>query len=187
MNSILKKLFRAFYFLLQKYGKRDLVEQLVSRGFKHGKRFKMLNDVIIDPSHCWHITVGDDVTLAPRVHILGHDASMKTHLNYTRIGKVKIGNRVFIGASTIILPGITIGDDVVIGAGSIVTKSIPSGSVVVGNPARVVLTTREYFSRKADEIEHGPRYDKRYTLRGNISEEMKLEMNESLAPFGYVE
>ncbi|MDB4759040.1 hypothetical protein OAF99_01740 [Akkermansiaceae bacterium] len=187
MDVILKKLFRGFYFLLQKYGKRDLVEELVSRGFRHGERFKMLNDVIINPSHCWHITVGDDVTLAPRVHILAHDASTKTHLNYTRIGKVQIGNRVFIGASAIVLPGVTIEDDVVIGAGSVVSKNIPSGSVVIGNPAKVVLTTKEYFSRKADEIKTGPRYDERYTLRGNISEEMKLEMNESMLPFGYVE
>ena len=50
----------------------------------------MLPGVVIDYSHSWHITIGDDVTLAPHVHILAHDASTKMHLNYARIGKVRI-------------------------------------------------------------------------------------------------
>lgn len=51
---------------------------------------------------------------------------------------VKIGNRSWIGANTIILPGVTIGDNTVIGAGSIVTKDIPSNVIAVGSPARVI-------------------------------------------------
>lgn len=68
-------------------------------------QFAMLEDVVIDPSHLWHIVIGNDVTLAPRVQILAHDASTKRHLGWTRIGKVTIGDRVFVGTSTIILPG----------------------------------------------------------------------------------
>ena len=78
----------------------------------------MMGECIIDPGHCWLISVGDRVTLAPRVHILAHDASLKETLGYTKIGRVKIGNDVFIGANTTILPGVTIGDKVVIGANS---------------------------------------------------------------------
>ena len=55
-----------------------------------------------------------------------------------------IGNRVWIGAGTIILPGVTIGDDSVIGAGSVVTKNIPSGVVAVGNPCRVLREINEH-------------------------------------------
>ena len=94
-------------------------EKLISMGMKVGKNFGRLNGVILDPSHCWLIEIGDDVTLAPRVHILCHDASTKTFMNYTKIGNVTIGNRVFIGAESVVLPGVTIGDDVVIGANSI--------------------------------------------------------------------
>ena len=72
-------------------------EKLISMGMKVGKNFGRLNGVILDPSHCWLIEIGDNVTMAPRVHILCHDASTKAFLNYTKIGRVTIGNNVFIG------------------------------------------------------------------------------------------
>lgn len=58
-------------------------------GVTIGQHFAALSGVIIDPDHGWHIEIGDDVTLGPRVHILAHDASTKRHLNYTRLGKVR--------------------------------------------------------------------------------------------------
>ena len=42
------------------------------------------------------------MTLAPRVHILAHDASTKNYLNFTKIGRVNIGNNVFIGAESVV-------------------------------------------------------------------------------------
>ena len=104
-------------------------EKLIKMGLKVGKNFKRLNGVMLDPAHCWLITIGDNVTMAPRVHILAHDASTKQFLNYTKIGRVNIGNNVFIGAESVVLPNVTIGDNVVIGANSTVTKNIPSNSV----------------------------------------------------------
>ena len=67
-----------------------------------------------------------------------HDASTKRVLGYTKIGRVTIGNNVFIGANTIILPNLRIGDDCVIGANSVVTHDIPDYSVAVGAPAKVI-------------------------------------------------
>ncbi|WP_253200562.1 DapH/DapD/GlmU-related protein [Clostridium sp. CF012] len=99
-------------------------EQLIKMGLKVGKNFNRLGGCIIDDSHCWLITIGDNVTLAPRVHILAHDASTKMYLDVTKIGLVDIGNNVFIGAGSIILPNVKIGNNVIIGAGSIVTKDI---------------------------------------------------------------
>ena len=64
-------------------------EKLKKMGLKVGKEFGRLNGVIIDPSHCWLITIGDNVTLAPRVHILAHDASTKNYLNYNKNRKSK--------------------------------------------------------------------------------------------------
>lgn len=51
---------------------------------------------------------------------------------------VHIGNRVWIGSGSVILPGVTIGDNAVIGAGSVVTKDIPANMIAVGSPARVI-------------------------------------------------
>ena len=67
------------------------LKKLKKAGLKVGKNFSMQEKCIIDKSHCWLITIGDDVTLAPRVHILAHDASTKRHLDYTKIGLVNIG------------------------------------------------------------------------------------------------
>jgi maltose O-acetyltransferase len=147
----------------------------------------MLDEVIIDYSHTWHIEIGDDVTLAPRVHILAHDASTKKHLNYTRIGKVKIGNRVFIGAGAIILPGVTIGDNVIIGAGSVVSRDIPDGIVAAGNPARFICTTDSFLQRKREEMEVSPCFGEEYTMRKNVTADMKTEMNRMMKnKIGYI-
>ena len=100
-------------------------EKLIKMGMKVGKNFGRLNGVILDPSHCWLIEIGDNVTLAPRVHILCHDASTKQFLGYTKIGRVTIGDNVFVGADTVVLPGVTIGNNVVIGANSTVTHDVP--------------------------------------------------------------
>lgn len=57
---------------------------------------------------------------------------------------VHIGNRVWIGAGAIILPGVSIGDNSVIGAGSIVTKDIPASVVAVGNPCKVIREINDH-------------------------------------------
>lgn len=163
-------------------------EKLISMGMKVGKNFGRLNGVILDPSHCWLIEIGDDVTLAPRVHILCHDASTKTFMNYTKIGNVTIGNRVFIGAESVILPGVTIGDDVVIGANSTVTHNIPSNSVAVGSPARVICTLEEYIQKEKEHMKSAPVYDETYTLRKDVSMELRLKQKEELdGKIGYID
>ena len=69
----------------------DSLYILKKRGLKIGKHFFYGTGSIIDPDCCWHITIGDNVTLSPRVHIIAHDASTKLFLNYTKIGKISIG------------------------------------------------------------------------------------------------
>ena len=159
-------------------------EELIHRGLKVGANFKRLNQVIIDDSHTWLIELGDDVTLAPRVHILAHDASTKTHLGYTKIGRVTIGNRVFIGAESVILPGVTIGDDVIIGANSTVTHDIPAGSVAVGSPARVICTIEEYLNKERERMKTAPVYGEEYTMRGNVTEDLRQKQREELLHTG---
>ena len=49
-----------------------------------------------------------------------------------------IGNQTFIGANSIVLPGIKVGNNCIVGSGSVVTKDVPDNSVAVGNPARII-------------------------------------------------
>lgn len=165
----------------------DPVDRLKKLGLVVGHNFAMLEDVYIDPSHVWLISIGDDVTLAPGVQILAHDASTKRYLGKTRLGKVVVGNRVFIGASSIILPAVTIGSDVIIGAGSVITKDIPNGVVAAGNPARVITSLTKFLACKASEMDSSPKFDRRYTIGGNITMERKTEMIEKITDrIGYI-
>ena len=93
----------------------------------------------IDMGEPYLIHIGNNVTLTG-VKLLTHDACLFKTTGYTRVGKVHIGNDVFVGWGSIILPNVTIGNNVVIGAGSVVAKDIPDNSVVVGNPCRVIGT-----------------------------------------------
>lgn len=155
------------------------IKKLVKRGMKVGRNFSIQGKCIIDPSWCWLISIGDEVTFAPRVTILAHDASTKRHLNYAKIGLVEIGNKTFIGSGAIILPNVKIGDNCIVGAGSIVTKDVPSGNVVAGNPARVICTIDEYIEKNKKLMKDNV-YGEDYTLRGKIDDKRKNEMFESL-------
>ena len=62
-------------------------------------------------------------------------------------GKIVIGNWVYIGTNSLIMPGVTIGNNVLVAAGSVVTKSVPSNSVVAGNPAKIICSVDDYYNR----------------------------------------
>lgn len=163
-------------------------EKLIKMGMKVGNDFKRLQGVILDPAHCWLISIGNNVTIAPRVHILCHDASTKEYLGYTKIGKVTIGNNVFIGAESVVLPNVTIGNNVIVGANSTVTKDIPDGMVAAGNPAQIICPLEEYLERQKENMKSAPIYDEDYTLRGNLTEDKKQQMIEELQDrIGYID
>ena len=154
-------------------------EKLIKRGMKIGKNFSRQNNVHLDPGHCWLIEIGDNVTLGPGVMILAHDASSWSVLSCTKIGRVDIGNNVFVGARSVIMPGVRIGDNVIIGANSTVTKDIPSGSVAVGSPAKVICPIDEHFYKVKQMVEKSSCYEKKYTMK-YIDKEGKEKQKEDL-------
>lgn len=176
--DVLKYLIRK---LLYRIRGEYTTETLVRMGMIVGRNFKRLHGFILDPAHCWLISIGDDVTMAPRVHVLAHDASTFQHLGYTKIGKVKIGNNVFIGAETVILPNVTIGDNVVIGSNSTVSRDVPSNSVIAGNPARYICSIEVFVEKNRQLMKERPCYDESYTTRGFIDSEKKLQMSNELS------
>lgn len=162
------------------------LKQLKKDGLKIGANFNAMYGTIIDPGHCWLIDIGDNVTFAPRVHVLAHDASMKKVLGYTKIARVIIGNNVFLGAGTIVLPGVRIDDNTIVGAGSVVSRSLIGGGVYVGNPAKKIYEYDEWIKREQKSINSKIKYDESYKIN-NISDEQKAKMKRDLLyDFGYI-
>lgn len=171
-----KKLFRAYNRLADEEveSRNDIMKQLfksvgsnvwIEPDFRceFGKNISIGNDVYINFGcvilDCGPVTIGNQVLIGPNVGIYdaNHALDAQERMDGALIpGKISIGNRVWIGGGTIILPGVTIGDDTVIGAGSIVTHDIPSGVVAVGNPCRVLrkLTDKDKVGYQSPKLEN---------------------------------
>jgi len=84
------------------------------------------------------IEIGNYVAVAPEVSFIavGHDHT-QLDLPVTAAG-IKVEDHVWIGAHSVILPGVTIGEGAVIAAGAVVTRSIPPYTITAGVPARAI-------------------------------------------------
>lgn len=109
----------------------------------------------IDHHKSFSVEIGDNCYITRDCIILDHTQEKQGgplklwgEIEY---GKVKIGNNVFIGVKSVIMPGVTIGDNVIIGAMSLVTKDIPSDVVAFGQPAKVIKRIDEVINKKNGE------------------------------------
>ena len=100
------------------------------------------------------VTIGSNVMFAPNVSVFTaghpvHPAARNTMYEYGI--SIAIGDNVWVGGNSVILPGVHIGSNTVIGAGSVVTKDIPDGVIAAGNPCRVIRKIteddRQYYFR----------------------------------------
>jgi len=98
------------------------------------------------------ITIGNNVTITAGVKLITHDGSLSLVRDAQGrrfyYAPIQIGDDVFIGVNSIILPGVTIGREVVVAAGSVVTKDIPSGVVVAGTPAKKIMSFSSWRDSK---------------------------------------
>jgi len=91
------------------------------------------------------IELGDHVAVSYGTNFITHDGSMwcfEGELPGAIFGRIIIGNNVFIGLNCTILQNTVIGENCIIGAGSVVRGHFPSNSVIIGNPAKVVLNMK---------------------------------------------
>ena len=83
------------------------------------------------------IVIGDDVAMANEVYVMdsnSHGVEGRAHVE----APVRIGAGTWLGARSMVLPGVTIGKRVLVAAGAVVTRDVPDDVLVAGNPARVV-------------------------------------------------
>jgi acetyltransferase-like isoleucine patch superfamily enzyme len=106
-------------------------------------------------SEPWLITLGDNVHIVGGTRFINHDGGvliLRHKYKSLEITKqIIVGNNVYIGLNSIIMPGVTIGSNVIIGAGSIVNKDVPSDSVYAGVPAKYIKSLDEYLLKVQEE------------------------------------
>jgi acetyltransferase-like isoleucine patch superfamily enzyme len=128
------------------------------------------------------VSIGNHCTITAGVVFVTHDGS--TWLHNDEKGRryfyapIEIGNDVFVGINTIIMPGVKIEDRVIIGAGSVVVKSVPSGVVVAGNPAKIIGSYDELERKRFEAFVSDEDIDKQLIYRERI-----LKVVQSFKPF----
>lgn len=90
------------------------------------------------------ILFGSNIELGPGVSIISANHASDNLRKHKDAKPIHIGNNVWIGANTTILPEVKIGNNVIIGANSLVNKNIPDNSIAVGNPCKVIKEKEPY-------------------------------------------
>lgn len=123
-------------------------ELLRSKGASIGQCCGIFSDIIGPETYL--ISIEDNVTIATGVRIITHDnAISKPCPEFTDLfGRVTVKKNSFVGAYSVLLPGVTIGENVIVAAGSVVTKSIPRGEVWGGVPAKKIGMVDEYADKQ---------------------------------------
>lgn len=103
-------------------------------GMKVGDQTSFALMVMLDIMFPEKISVGRNTVIGYNTTILAHEYLIKEY----RLGDVKIGSEVMIGANSTILPGVNIGDGAIVSAGTLVHKDVPAGAFVGGNPMRMI-------------------------------------------------
>lgn len=155
------------------------VAYLRHRGVRIGEGCDLLNGVKDFGTEPWLIELGNRVTLAHGVVLITHDGASRLFRQLlpgssrwgNRFGTIRIGDNVFVGVNTIILPNVTIGANSIIGAGSVVTKDVPPDTVAAGTPARAICTLAAYIERYQTKM---------IPLRATTPQELRQELTETL-------
>lgn len=131
---------------------RDPVGFARSLGVRVGKnvRFYGISKAMFG-SEPWMISIGDECYITAGVQFINHDGGTlilrKEVPSLEWTAPIEVGNDVYIGVRSIILPNVKIGNRCIIGAGSIVSKDVPDNSVYAGVPAKFICTTDEYLEK----------------------------------------
>ena len=154
----------------RKYTRMSSTVTIMNRkGLSIGDDVWVWHHTILDATE--NITIEEGVQIGAWVGIFTHGSEKAVRLlgkqfvhipnterkGYTR-GKVSIGAFTFIGAGSVILPGVEIGKGCLIGTGTLVTKSVPDYSIVVGSPGQVKGSTIDFDKKSFDHHDFSETY-----------------------------
>lgn len=152
MNSVRRLLMKAMpQEQYQKYLRRS--------GLKFGKGCDFYKNVTFG-TEPWLIKMGNHVRLTHNVSFITHDGSLwvvREMLDDHGLDLLKpiiLGDNVFVGWNSTIMPGVKIGNNVIIGCNSTVTKDIPDNQVWAGAPARFLMSVDEYILKHKNEFQN---------------------------------
>lgn len=151
---------------------------------RHGNLYAMGSNcsmlyttVFTDPAY---VRIGNNVHFSSCI-IIGHDGSI-TMLNQAygvkvdSVGKIDIGDNVFIGHGAIVLPNVTIGPNAIVGAGALVTKDVAEGDIVGGVPARPIGRVEDLVKKLQAQTQAMPWGDLINNREGSFDPEIEPEL-----------
>lgn len=155
LKTIIMKLIHRVKLLYANSSYERKRKYLIKNGAVIGEKTRLNCHVDAFGTEPFLITVGEDCLFASGVNFITHDGAIKV-LNslgkfdgqrMDNMAPIVVGNNVYIGMGTYIMPGVTIGNNVIIGANSVVTHDVPNDSVAVGCPAKKIKTVDEYYNK----------------------------------------
>lgn len=94
-------------------------------------------------NHNPYVSIGKDCAISGTVHFITQNHKPERPKDFQEPKPIVIGNRCWLGANVVILPGVTLGDYTTVGANAVVTKSFPEGRcVLAGIPAKKIRSIK---------------------------------------------
>lgn len=151
---MLKRIMFHIRYLWANSSNQRKVKYLRSQGCKIGDNNILLSTTSFCGSEPYLIEIGSNCLFSTDIKMTTHDGGAHVVDNFykpnplvDKVGRIKIGNNVFIGCNVLVMPNVVIGDNVIIGAGSVVTKNVPSNTCAAGIPCKVICTIEEYYQK----------------------------------------
>lgn len=98
------------------------------------------------------IIIGHNVRMGPGVGLISANHDLNDYDRWPETPPIRIGDNVWIGMNTVVLPGAKIGDNVVIGSNSVVNKDIPPNSIAAGNPCKIIKEKAPYQGKDYSKL-----------------------------------
>lgn len=150
------KLNKTIHYIIYKLMDSSLTKYYRWLGANIGDDCSFIGSNISLSSEPYLISIGNHVRVSFDVAFVTHDGGTfvlrDKYPNVSIYGKITVGDNVFVGARSIIMPNVRIGNNCIIAAGSIVTKDVPNNSVIAGTPARIICTIEEYEEKHKSEL-----------------------------------